>query len=401
MLHIAPSPALKQRTPQAMSIDPESVRLSPFLQRTTHRLTDVPRTRSTSPGAFGIARIALQEGSPNTTRRPYVCPPLWVNCTPVPQHWDLSSGDNHLDIDEEDGYVLSANEEGLTCGAFVACEPLTAVRRARPGRLRIKPWILHRRRISPTATTVSFLLSPLPSPLSTYRSVFSTNRLLLSLHPISASTIASLRLSRRPTRTSRTCSTASVNAIHSLSTPQRQRLPRRHRSHYPSHLPFHLRCRARPLLRASSDPCSTCRRVRPWGRAPRPLRQRYPPLVPALPSSGPLGGCLSAHPSRFGPQNIILGLLWFDSRINHGFPLRGPLIMSVTCVIGFSIVMCIRACTRLYSHRNVYCIDIAFPFGDAAHPELANVPFPLPVGCRSTKWSRFHSKLLLSQLIDI
>ena len=27
----------------------------------------------------------------------------------VRQYWDLSSGDNHLDIDEEDGYVLSAN----------------------------------------------------------------------------------------------------------------------------------------------------------------------------------------------------------------------------------------------------------------------------------------------------
>ena len=46
---------------------------------------------------------------------------------------------------------------------------------------------------------------------------------------------------------------------------------------------------------------------------------------------------------------------------------------------------------RVFSHNYVYpslypvvlspeCIDIAFPFGDAAHPELANVP-SLPVGC--------------------
>jgi hypothetical protein len=115
-------------------------------------------------------RIALQDYSPCTTRRPYVCPPLWVNCTPVPPHWDLSSGDKLLDIDEEDGYVLSANGEGSTCGAFVACEPLSAVRRARPGRLRTKQhWILHRRRvsgISPTSATVSFLsvISPLSTP---------------------------------------------------------------------------------------------------------------------------------------------------------------------------------------------------------------------------------------------
>ena len=164
MLHIAPSPALKQRSPQAMSIDPESVRLSPF-SATYHPPIDgyAAHVLHPTPGSC-IARIALQECSPSATRRPYICPPLWVNCTPVPQHWDISSGDNHLDIDEEDGYVLSANGEGSTCGAFVACEPLTAVRRARPGRLRIKPWILHRRRISPTATTVSFLQSPLLSP---------------------------------------------------------------------------------------------------------------------------------------------------------------------------------------------------------------------------------------------
>ena len=109
-----------------------------------------------------------------TTRRPYVCPPpLWVNSTPpIPKHWDLSSGDKHLlDIDEEDGYVLSANGEGSTCGAFVACEPLSAVKRARAGRLRIKPWLSHRRRvsaigISPISAVVSFLLlSPINEPL--------------------------------------------------------------------------------------------------------------------------------------------------------------------------------------------------------------------------------------------
>lgn len=117
-------------------------------------------------------RTVIQD-SPNTTRRPYVCPPLWVHRPSVPQHWDLTSGDKRLDIKEEDGYVLSANDEGPTpgTGAFVPCEPLSAVRRARPGRLRIKSWILHRRRVSGIITTslpISQSVSSVLTPLMTY-----------------------------------------------------------------------------------------------------------------------------------------------------------------------------------------------------------------------------------------
>ena len=169
MVHISPSPALKLATHQAMSIDPQSVCFSPFSTTSAH-----------VAGLRALARShrSTQDcsPSPNTTRRPYVCPPLWVHRPSVPQHWDLASGDKHLDISEEDGYVLSANGEleGPTLGAIVPCEPLSAVRRARPGRLRIKPWILHRRRVSgittssPTNQTVSSvlsllrLISPLP-----------------------------------------------------------------------------------------------------------------------------------------------------------------------------------------------------------------------------------------------
>ena len=120
-------------------------------------------------------RTVVQD-SPNTTRRPYVCPPLWVHRPSVPQHWDLTSGDKRLDIKEEDGYVLSANDEGPTpgAGAFVPCEPLSAVRRARPGRLRIKSWILHRRRVSGIITTSS----------PTSQSVSSVLTLLMTYPPL-------------------------------------------------------------------------------------------------------------------------------------------------------------------------------------------------------------------------
>jgi hypothetical protein len=98
-------------------------------------------------------------------RRQYIRPALRIECTPTPKHWDLASRDSNLDIREEDGYVLSADGEEYTSGAFVPCEPLSAVRGARPRRRRIKPMVFHRRRISgitlspisPTTVSVSFL----------------------------------------------------------------------------------------------------------------------------------------------------------------------------------------------------------------------------------------------------
>jgi len=268
-----------------------------------------------------------QDCSPllNTTRRPYVCPPLWVHRPSVPQHWDLASGDKHLDISEEDGYVLSTNGEDSTPGAFVPCEPLSAVRRARPGRLRIKSWILHRRRVSGITTssptshqTVSSVLSPKDTPFRSlapvllYRSISqpNINFLSLSLPPGSASTIACPPPPRRPTRTSRTCSTASVSATPSPTPPQRRRPTRHHRTR-PFRLPLRPRCRARPRLYASSDPCSTCRRALPWERAPHLPHQRYPPPVLAPPHFRPSGRLpkrspLPVWPAEYYPRAVVV-----------------------------------------------------------------------------------------------
>jgi len=146
-------------------------------------------------------------------------------------------------------------------------------------------------------------------PPPTYRSInLLTINLFLSLLLASASAIVFPPLPRRPTRTSRTCSIASVSAMPSPTPPQR-----RHHRTPPFHLALHPRCRARPLLYASSsDPYSTCRRVLPWERAPHLPHQRYPPPVLAPPHSGPLDGFRSAHLSRFGPQNTTLVPSWFD-----------------------------------------------------------------------------------------
>ena len=310
------------------------------------------RLRTHVAGPRALAHIAPQDcsPSPNTTRRPYVCPPLWVHRPSVPQHWDLASGDKHLDISEEDGYVLSANGEGPTQGAVVPCEPLSAVRRARPGRLRInKPWILHRRRVSgittssPTNQIVSSVLSLLRliiPPPSTYRSInLLTINLSPSLPPAYASAIAFPTLPRRPTRTSRTCSIASVSAMPSPSPPQR-----RHHRTPPFHLTLHPRCRARPRLYASSsDPSSTCRRVLPWERAPHLPHQRYPPPVLAPPHSGPLDGFRSAHPSRFGPQNTTLVPSWFDKSDQQGFLFLAILNMGAFVFRRFSISLYVSA----------------------------------------------------------
>jgi len=113
---------------------------------------------------------------------------LWVDRPPAPQHWDLAAGDSDLDISEEDGYILVANGEGSASGVFVRCEPLSAVRRARPGRLRIKPCVLHRRRVlaittSPTCPTASSgfhlrdCLLPTPStPNTDFKNLYNSLR---------------------------------------------------------------------------------------------------------------------------------------------------------------------------------------------------------------------------------
>ena|SRR6266478_1234733 len=163
MLLISRPPPPK-RAPQAMSIHSESS-------------TSVSRAHVLNSGYLPNHG----QGHRSPARRQYIRPALRIDCPPTPSHWDLASGDSNLDVREEDGYVLTANGEESTSGAFVPCEPLSAVRRARPGRLRlrIKPMVLHRRRIfgittspiSPTAVSASspshliFILTYLPITL--------------------------------------------------------------------------------------------------------------------------------------------------------------------------------------------------------------------------------------------
>ena len=151
MLLISRPPPPK-RAPQAMSI------------QSIHSESSVSRTHVLVNGNHPPNQ---EHHSP--ARRQYIRPALLVDCpSTTPKHWDLASRVSNPDVREEDGYVLSANGEGSTSGVFVPCEPLSAVRRARQGRLRIKPMLQRRRilgittsRISPTAVSTS---SPSFSP---------------------------------------------------------------------------------------------------------------------------------------------------------------------------------------------------------------------------------------------
>ena len=147
----------------------------------------------------GLSPTTSQDQSP--ARRQYVRPALRLDCPPTPRHWDLASkASSDLDVSEEDGYVLSANGEGSTSGVFVPCEPLSAIRRARPGRLRVKPQVLHRRRVSgitvlppinPTAVSASASSHhPLPTNHSSQRSI--------SVQPSSSGVLFSDRLPPTP-----------------------------------------------------------------------------------------------------------------------------------------------------------------------------------------------------------
>ena len=105
-----------------------------------------------------------QDTVSDITRRPYVRPELKINITPTPKHWILTSKEADLDINEDDGYVLSANGEGDESGVFIPCDALSGISVARPGRLRanLKPQVLHRRRVSGIATSPT--LSDTSSP---------------------------------------------------------------------------------------------------------------------------------------------------------------------------------------------------------------------------------------------
>lgn len=140
MLLISRPPPPK-RAPQAMSIQSIHSELSSSSVSRTHVLA------SSSHPPY------QEHHSP--ARRQYIRPALLIDCPPTPKHWDLASRVSNMDVREEDGYILSANGEEYTSGVFVPCEPLSAVRRARPGRVRIRPMALHRRRISGITTSIS------------------------------------------------------------------------------------------------------------------------------------------------------------------------------------------------------------------------------------------------------
>lgn len=142
MLLISRPPPPKKRASQAMSI--QSIRNESSSVSRSH----VPVVNGGHPSS-----LSNQEHH-SPARRQYIRPALRVDCPPTPKHWDLASRVGNLDVREEDGYVLSANGEESTSGVLVPCEPLSAIRRARPGRiLRIKPMVLQRRRIIMGITT--------------------------------------------------------------------------------------------------------------------------------------------------------------------------------------------------------------------------------------------------------
>lgn len=123
-----------------------------------------------------MSSLSSQDAVSDITRRPYVRPELKINITPTPKHWILTSKEEHLDINQDDGYVLSANGEGSESGVFIPCDALSGISVARPGRLRAKPQVLHRRRVSgiTTSPTVSDTNSPTVSfftPCTSHRSL--------------------------------------------------------------------------------------------------------------------------------------------------------------------------------------------------------------------------------------
>lgn len=279
MLHISRS-SPTSRSQQPMSTNAKSVRLS--LSATCHRYHEL------------TLHDHLQDFSSDSPRRPYVRLALRVDCAAAPPHWDLTSGGKDLDISEEDGYVLSANGEASpsTLGVLVPCEPLTAVSRARPGRLRVKPWILHRRRVfdittSPTSPTVSAssLLSLPPPPASSLTTLLHNQS--LSPQP------SGFRIRDRLPLTPSTPNTDFKNLCNNLR--QRDALPKAASSEVPQISPI-----SPPTSPAVSCTPSSPRQQRPvlHVQTSSPVGTSAPPPTAALPSPSP-------SPSQFRPSGRL------------------------------------------------------------------------------------------------
>jgi hypothetical protein len=224
-------------------------------------------------------------------RRPYVRPELKINITPTPKHWILTSKNEALDINDDDGYVLSANGEGPESGFFIPCDALSGISVARPGRLRphLKPQILHRRRVSGIATTSPTLSDPSTPTVSLFycahRSIANQSNTVfpLRLSPAPVSVICFLSPPLPPTRTLRNCATTCDRLTFRPSSSHKPS-PRTHPRCLWSHLQSRQCCPARLLPRVSYGPCFTSRRALLLALAPRPPPPRY------LLRSGPLGG---------------------------------------------------------------------------------------------------------------
>jgi hypothetical protein len=291
-----------------------------------------------------------QKSSSEITRRPYIRPALMIDITPTPKHWDVSSSDTDLDINEEDGYVLSANGEGSASGVFIPCDALSGIRNVRRGRLRVKPEVFYRRRLSanPTSPTLNITCPTVSLSASAQSINISLNISPSSLPLVSVSTIYSPPLLPPPTRTSRSCTTVYISATSRwLLLPRARKRPRCIRSHRLPRQPHHPRL----LPRAVSDLCSTSRRAHRLGRARHLLLPHCPPHVSR--NSGPLVGCRSAQRFLLGPLSITPALLWFDhhqpsSYHGHRF-------------VDFSLLnVCKSPCTILCTHFSNYVSIFAF-----------------------------------------
>ena len=335
-----------------MSTNAKSVRLS--LSATCHRYHEL------------TLHDHLQDFSSDSPRRPYVRLALRVDCAAAPPHWDLTSGGKDLDISEEDGYVLSANGEASpsTLGVLVPCEPLTAVSRARPGRLRVKPWILHRRRVfdittSPTSPTVSasslLSLPPPPRLLTNHSSpqpITLPSALRLphprspSSHPLdaqhrlqeslqqssSARCSAESRVLRGATDLTHLTTHLTSGVLHALfSTPATTRAPRADEL-------------ARGDERSAPDSSTA-------------LAQSQPVPVPALWPAAEAPGSPGLARRVLSPR--CCGLIVESRRITV-FSLGGRVIVGVVCFSDFPIVMCIRTVLQLYPLCRMYQCFISF-----------------------------------------
>ncbi|KAI9465194.1 hypothetical protein BJY52DRAFT_1209622 [Lactarius psammicola] len=214
---------------------------------------------SSNHSVFSCPDPNSQDSQSDIIRRPYVRPELKLNITPTPKHWVLTSKEEDLDINEDDGYVLSANGDGSGSGAFIPCDALSGISNARPGRPRAKPQILHRRRVSGIATSPT--LSDMSSPTTSF-----TNSRIRHLLPPTPST--------PDTDFKKLCNSMRLFDVSPVATRSR-----------PKDAPD-MPLVSPPIAPVLSRTPSTPRQLRPvlYVKTSSPVGTSPPPPTPALPS---------------------------------------------------------------------------------------------------------------------